>query len=166
MRDPGLRYSDTGCRVNPNSRCPSLLFSLRAIGIDNSMWSVPYIYFLIFVFCPSWYQTVSFGLLCALLVFFVIWTACRLHLRTVARAIRARDEQLFEQTRITREHHENMLQTVQGSRFVAQVALEKSDPAHMRGTLKQLTNWLGQATQEAQAALNSLPTPKIKKDHD
>ena len=83
-----------------------------------------------------------------------------------ARAIRARDEELVEQTRITREHHENMLQTVQGGRFVAEDALEKSDPAHMRGTLEQLSNWLGQATHEAQAALNSLPTSNIKKNDD
>lgn len=92
-----------------------------------------------------------------------MWTASRLRLR---RAIRVRDEQLDEQTRITRAHHENMLQTVQGGSFVAQVTLEKSDPAQMRGSLKQLSDWLGQATQEAQAALNSLPTPKIEKDKD
>lgn len=125
------------------------------------MWRVPYFCFLIFVLCPSWFQTIWFGLLCAALVFSVMWIVCRIR----RRILRARfHEQMAQQTRITREHHENMLQTVQGSNFLAQVALEKSEPAHMRETLVKLSNWLGDATQEAQAALNSLPAPKIEKN--
>jgi signal transduction histidine kinase len=122
------------------------------------MWRDPYICVLIFVLCPSWFQTLWFGLVCAGLVFSVMWVVCRLR----ARAIRARfDEQLAEQTHIARELHDNMLQTVQGSKFVADDALEKSnDTAHMRLALERLSNWLGHATQEAQAALESLPTKR------
>jgi hypothetical protein len=60
-----------------------------------------------------------------------------------------------------------MLQTIQGSKFVADDALENpNDTAHMRVTLEKLSNWLGNATQEAQAALHSLPTPELEKnDH-
>jgi signal transduction histidine kinase len=132
------------------------------------MWRVPYICFLISVFCPNWYQTILFGLLCALLVFTVTWVVSSLRLRRRARAIRAHfDERLAEQTRIARELHDNMLQTVQGSKFVADDALEKSnDMAYMRLTLERLSNWLGHATQEAQAALTSLPTTKIEKNDD
>jgi signal transduction histidine kinase len=122
------------------------------------MWRDPYICVLIFVLCPSWFQTLWFGLVCAGLVFSVMWVVCRLR----ARAIRARfDERLAEQTHIARELHDNMLQTVQGSKFVADDALEKSnDTAHMRLALERLSNWLGHATQEAQAALESLPTKR------
>ena len=93
---------------------------------------------------------------------------CRLRLRILASAIRARfDRRLAEQTRIARELHDNMLQTIQGSKFVADDALEKpNDSAHMRATLEKLSNWLGNATQEAQAALDSLPTPEIEKNDD
>ncbi len=97
-----------------------------------------------------------------------MWVVCRLRLRILARAIHTRfDRRLAEQTRITRELHDNMLQTIQGSKFVADDALDKpNDTAHMRITLEKLSNWLGHATQEAQAALNSLPTPEVEKNDD
>src|SRR5215510_13957195 len=95
------------------------LISLRPVGIDNSMWRVPYIYFLVLTLCPSWYQTIGFGSLSGVLVFFVMWLACRLRLRMVVRAVRVRfDERLAKQIRIAHELHDTMLQTVQGSKFV------------------------------------------------
>jgi len=69
------------------------------------------------------------------------------------------DERLAERTRIARELQDTMLQTVQGSKLVADDALENSnDSVHMRLVLEKLSSWLGQATQEGQAALNSLRT--------
>jgi hypothetical protein len=57
-----------------------------------------------------------------------------------------------------------MLQTVQGSKFVADAALEKSDDSvHMRLALEKLSMWLGQASQEGQEALNSLLSSRV--DH-
>ncbi len=56
-----------------------------------------------------------------------------------------------------------MLQTIQGSKFVADDALDRpNDTDHMRVTLEKLSNWLGHATQEAQAALDSLPTSEME----
>ena len=128
------------------------------------MWRVPYIWFFTLVLCPSWYQTLWICLSCAVLVLSVMWVVCRLRLRLLARATRARfDRRLAKQTRIARELHDNMLQTIQGSKFVADDALEKpNDTAQMRMTLEKLSNWLGHATQEAQAALQSLPTPEME----
>jgi len=128
------------------------------------MWRIPFSCFLIFVLCPSWFQTIWFGLVCAALVFFMMWVACDFRLRMVARAIRARfDDRLDKQTRIARELHDTMLQTVQGSKFVADTALEKSnDVVQMRIALEQLSSWLGQASQEGQEALNSLRSSTTK----
>jgi signal transduction histidine kinase len=96
-----------------------------------------------------------------------MWVVYRLRLRKVARAIRVRfDERLAQRARITSELYDTMLQTVQGSKFVADDALEKSsDTAHMRLALEKLSSWLGQAMQEGQEALNSLPT-SIDEDDD
>ena len=127
------------------------------------MWRIPYICFLILVFCPSWYQTIWVGLLCAAFVFCVMWVAYRLRLRI----IRVRfEERLDKQIRIARELHDTMLQTVQGSRFVADDALEKSsDSVYMRVALEKLSIWLGQATQEGQEALNSLRSSTKRVSH-
>ena len=95
-----------------------------------------------------------------------MWLVCRLRLRRIAKSIRARfDERLAQRTRIARELHDTMLQTVQGSKFVADDALEKAnDITHMRLALEKLSSWLGQATQEGQEALNSLPTSTIEEN--
>ncbi len=67
------------------------------------------------------------------------------------------DERLAERTRIARELHDTLLQTVQGSKLVADDALGQSKDANqMRSALEKLSGWLGQATQEGRAALNSL----------
>jgi signal transduction histidine kinase len=132
------------------------------------MWEIPYIRFLILALCPSWRQTIWFGLLCAVIVFCVMWVAYRLRLRMIAKEIRVQfDERLAERTRVARELQETMLQTVQGSKFLADAALEKyNDSAHLRLTLEKLSRWLGQATQEGQAALNSLrSSTKVTNDY-
>ena len=67
------------------------------------------------------------------------------------------EERLSERTRISRDLHDTFLQTIQGSKLVADDALDPStDPARMRRVMEQLSVWLGQATEEGRAALNSL----------
>lgn len=117
-----------------------------------------------FQVAPAWYQTTWFLLLCIASGLFLMWVVYTLRVRQIARAISVRfDERLAERTRIARELHDTLLQTVQGSKLVADDALEKSgDPAHMRGVMEKLSGWLGQATQEGRAALNSLRTSTIE----
>jgi signal transduction histidine kinase len=67
------------------------------------------------------------------------------------------EERVSERTRITRELHDTFLQTIQGSKLVADDALELStDPIRMRRAMEQLSVWLGRGMQEGRAALNSL----------
>ena len=89
---------------------------------------------------------------------FVVWALYTLRVRQIARGINARfDERLAERTRIARDLHDTFVQTIQGSKLVADDALEQSgDPVRMHRTMEQLSVWLGQATQEGRAALNSL----------
>jgi signal transduction histidine kinase/ligand-binding sensor domain-containing protein len=89
-----------------------------------------------------------------LLVFLIY----RLRVRQISRSISARfNERLDERTRVAREIHDTFLQTVQGSKLVADHALkDPADNARMVRAMEQLTAWLGQATEEGRAALNSL----------
>jgi len=113
-----------------------------------------------FTILPTFYQTRWFILLCIAAGLFVIWALYKLRVGQIARAMSVRfDERLAERTRIARELHDTLLQTVQGSKFVADDALEKyDDSVHVRRSLERLSRWLGQATQEGRAALNSLRT--------
>ena len=117
-----------------------------------------------FSILPAWHQTIWFRMLYAVVALFVIWLLYRLRLRQVARVMSVRfDERLAERTRIARELHDTLLQTVQGSKFVADEALEKCDDSvHVRSALERLSQWLGQATQEGRAALNSLRTSTVE----
>lgn len=113
-----------------------------------------------FSISPTWYQTTSFRILCLLSIGLIAWGLYRLRIRQVARAMGARfDARLDERTRLARELHDTFLQTVQGSKLVADDALEHSgDPVRTRRALEKLSAWLGQATEEGRAALDSLRT--------
>jgi signal transduction histidine kinase/ligand-binding sensor domain-containing protein len=113
---------------------------------------------LAFSIAPAWYQTKIFKFGCILFAVLLVWTIHRVRVRQVAQAIGTRfDERLAERTRIARDLHDTLLQTIQGSKLVADDALERSsDPGRMRKALEQLSTWLQQAGQEGRAALNSL----------
>jgi signal transduction histidine kinase len=113
-----------------------------------------------FAVAPAWYQTTRFLVLCLLSTVFIFWALYRLRVRQVARAISARfDERLAERTRLAREIHDTLVQTIQGSKMVADDALdEATDFPRMRQAMERLSVWLGQATEEGRAALNSLRT--------
>jgi signal transduction histidine kinase/ligand-binding sensor domain-containing protein len=115
---------------------------------------------LAFSVAPAWYQTNWFLLLCIITGGTVVWSLYRLRVRQVAKGISARfDERLAERTRIARDLHDTFLQTVQGSKLVVDDSLGPySDPIRMRRAMEQLSVWLGRATQEGRAALNSLRT--------
>lgn len=109
---------------------------------------------------PAWNQTNWFRVLCIIFVLVILWALHRLRLRQIAKAIDDRfDERLRERMRIAQDLHDTFLQTIQGSKLVADDALDmSSDPLRMRRALESLSRWLGQATQEGRTALNSLRT--------
>src|SRR5262249_18404762 len=86
--------------------------------------------------------------------------------RQISRVMSARfDERLAERTRVARELHDTLLQTVQGSKMVADHALkDPADNARAVRALKQLSTWLDQATVEGRTALNSLRASTTEKN--
>jgi signal transduction histidine kinase/ligand-binding sensor domain-containing protein len=135
-------------------------YRFRVIACNNDgLWNEQGA-ILAFSVAPAWYQTNWFLLLYIITGVFVAWSLYRLRVRQVARAISTRfDERLAERTRMARDLHDTFLQTIQGSKLVADDALdEPGDPVRMRRAMEKLSEWLGQATQEGRAALKSLRT--------
>jgi signal transduction histidine kinase len=91
-------------------------------------------------------------------IFGVCAIAHYLRVRQVSRASNARfDERFAERTRVARDIHDTLLQTIQGSKMVADHALkDTADHARAIHALEQLSAWLAQATEEGRAALTSL----------
>jgi signal transduction histidine kinase/ligand-binding sensor domain-containing protein len=113
-----------------------------------------------FSIAPAWFQTMWFLSSCVVGGLALILSFFRLRMLQMQKSLTTRfNERLVERTRIARELHDTFLQTLQGSKLVADDALEKSsDPAHVRRAMVQLAAWLEQAIEEGRAALNSLRT--------
>jgi signal transduction histidine kinase/ligand-binding sensor domain-containing protein len=111
-----------------------------------------------FVIVPAWFQTTWFLIVCGIVFILILWTLYRLRLQQVGAALTARfNERLSERTRIAQDLHDTFLQTIQGSKLVADDALDgPSDLAHMRQAMEKISGWLAQATMEERAVLNSL----------
>ncbi len=115
---------------------------------------------------PVWFHSKWFLGLCALSSAFLIRALYRLRVQQIYQSLAARfDEQLAERTRMARELHDTLLQTLEGSKLVADDALERSsDPVHMRRAVEQLSDWLGQAVQQGRVALDSPRTSTTQKN--
>ena len=111
-----------------------------------------------FIIAPAWYQTNWFLVTCLFTGVMLVWLLYFLRVRAIERSFHVRlDERLAERTRVAREFHDTLLQTIQGSKMVADDALDKSaDLARMRAALERLSRWLGQAMEEGRAGLVSL----------
>jgi signal transduction histidine kinase len=96
----------------------------------------------------------------------IVWSLYRLRVRQLALALGARfDERLAERTRIARDLHDTLLQTIQGSKLVVEDALEQPhDAVRTRRAMEQLAQWLPRAVQEGRTALDSLRSSSAATD--
>jgi len=109
-------------------------------------------------FSPAWFQTLWFRAALGLAALMILWAAYHLRLRQISATLRVRfNERLEERTRLARDLHDTLLQTIQSSKLVADEALASSrDFDTLRKSVEKLTVWLGQAVEEGRAALNAL----------
>jgi signal transduction histidine kinase len=153
-QDPGLRRQAFYSELRPGS------YRFRVIASNNDgVWNESGAT-LDFKVAAAWYQTIWFRSLCFVAGVLLLWGIYRLRVRRIAGTMKARfDERLAERTRIARDLHDTFLQTIQGSKLVADDALSATtDLSHMRQAMEKLSAWLARATEEGRAALNSLRT--------
>lgn len=107
---------------------------------------------------PPWWKSPWFLTLCAALIGLMIFALYQYRMGQVRRRFELRlEERLGERTRIAREFHDTLLQTVQGSKLVADQAQDDvNDPAKTKGSLRCLSLWLDRAVLEGRGALDSL----------
>jgi signal transduction histidine kinase/ligand-binding sensor domain-containing protein len=113
---------------------------------------------LAFTIAPAWYQTGISRVSSLLTGLLFLWLIYYLRMKQASRAIRALfDERMAERTRLARDLHDTLLQTLQGSKLVADEALEhRSDAEYTGRSLEKLSEWIDQAMGEGRAALNAL----------
>jgi ligand-binding sensor domain-containing protein len=153
-QDPGLRRQAFYSDLRPGS------YRFRVVASNNDgVWNETGAT-LDFRVAAAWYQTMWFRSLCFIVGVLLLWAIYRLRVRQIAGTMKARfDERLAERTRIARDLHDTFLQTIQGSKLVADDALSApTDLPRMRHAVEKLSAWLGRATEEGRAVLNSLRT--------
>ena len=147
--------------ANPNAIYSNIPVGTHALHVRacnrNGIWDRQGVVFMVtqqpYLYQTRWFIAAMLAL--GLLLLFLIY---RLRVAQLSRQMSARfDERLAERTRIARELHDTLLQTVQGSKMVADHALKNSgDHTRMLRAMEQLATWLSQATEEGRAALQSL----------
>ena len=157
--DPSWQEAQTRRQAFYNDLPPGA-YRFRVMACNNSgVWNETAAT-LDFSIAPAWFQTRWFHIFSVLGGLMLLWAFISVRMWQMRKSLSARfDERLAERTRMARELHDTFLQTLQGSKLVADDALERSaDPAHMRRAMEQLSVWLERAIHEARAALNSLRT--------
>ena len=107
---------------------------------------------------PYLYETNLFRMAVVGILGLVLAGAYRLRLRRLTAEMNARlDERVSERTQLARELHDTLIQTIQGSKMVADDGLDdRADPDRVYRALERVSHWLAQATQEGRAALSAL----------
>ena len=109
---------------------------------------------------PPWWSTAWFRAVYIALLLFGGLAFYSYRVRQLEKTMSARfDDRLAERTRLARELHDTLLQTMQASQLIVEDALDRPrDADGMRQTLERLLKWLEQGTHEGRLALDSLRT--------
>lgn len=153
------RWIDTGGRrrVFYNDLPPGhYVFQVMASN-NNGVWC-PTPVSLSFTIPRAWYQTFIFRLGLLIVILTAILFALIYRLQHYARAMQLRfDARLEERTRIARDLHDTLLQTIQGSKMVVDAARGQFDNRiSAELALEKLSVWLDRASREGRIALDSL----------
>lgn len=115
---------------------------------------------------PGYYQTRRFRCLCAFLILLALWIVYQLRVRHVAARLSLHfNARLAERTHLARELHDTLLQTIQGSKLVADDALFVSaDLDRTRQALERVSCYLERAIEEGRQALYSLRSSTTRRN--
>lgn len=115
-----------------------------------------------FSVAPAWHETTAFRVSSVVLFVAAMAVFYRVRVRRVATILGERfDDRLRERTRLARDLHDSLLQSIQASKMLVDGPLRHSDDLQqIRTTADKLSSWLDRALDEGRAALTSLRSPR------
>ena len=121
---------------------------------------------IILVIPPAWWQTWWFTMMWALAIVALVIAAVRWRLTAHAELTRIRfAERLEERTRVARDLHDTLMQSVLAGRLLAEGGKMIDTVPEGRATFTRLSEWLGHAADEGRAAVDSLRSSTVETDH-
>jgi signal transduction histidine kinase/ligand-binding sensor domain-containing protein len=118
-----------------------------------------------FSIAPAYWQTSWFRVLCVTAILLVLWALYRLRLRQIAQGFNTRlEERVSERTRIARDLHDTLLQSLQGLllRFQTVYELLPQRPADAKETLASAIDRTAQAITEGREAVQGLRASTVE----
>src|SRR5580704_4343776 len=153
-------------RLASYTTLPAGIYTFHVQGATSrGAWSEPGAQLRIEIL-PPWWDTLWFRVICGIAAVLTLWGLYHRRVQQLVREYNMRlEDRVSERTRLAREFHDSFLQTIQASKMLADDALdEATDPAGMRLAITKLSQWLGRATEEGRAALNSLRAPVVQRN--
>ncbi len=117
-----------------------------------------------FTILPAWYQTTWFLAACVIASVLLLWTLYRLRLLQLERQYSARvEERVGERTRIARDLHDTLLQSLNGLMFQFQAArnLLPRSPENAKQILNEAISGTEQAIDESRDAIHDLRSQAV-----
>jgi signal transduction histidine kinase len=107
---------------------------------------------------PYYYETKLFRFTLLGMLGLLLAAAYRFRMRRLTAEMNARlDERVTERTRLARDLHDTLIQTIHGSKMVADAGLDNPhDATRLYQALERVSSCLAQATEEGRAALTAL----------
>lgn len=111
-----------------------------------------------FSVAPAWFQTRWFIAACVVICGTILYGLYRLRVTQVRNRLQLQyDTRLEERTRVARDLHDTLLQTIQGTKLVAEEALlGYEDATELHNLVAKIHDWLSRAVLEGRAALTAL----------
>jgi signal transduction histidine kinase len=156
--DPGWHEVSSTQRIATYTTLPAGTYHLRVqAATTTSPWTDPGIALKVKIL-PPWWSTWWFRSLYLLALLVLLRIAYRYRVRIVSDALALRmQERVDERTRLSRELHDTLMQTIEGSRLIVDTATKpQTSPADHRLALEKLSLWLDRASSEGRAAMDTL----------
>jgi signal transduction histidine kinase/ligand-binding sensor domain-containing protein len=112
-----------------------------------------------FMIPPFWYQTAWFRVFCGAVLLLLLWTIYQLHVRQLKRQFSlALEARVDERTRIARELHDTLIQSVDGLMLYLQAAIDEPDRERSRQMLEKALDRADEALLEGRERVHTLRT--------
>jgi len=118
-----------------------------------------------FSIAPAYYQTNAFRVLCVIVLTGIFWTVWQLRIQQLARQLELTlDARVAERTRIARELHDTLLQSVQGLLLKFQSVLTQlpERPVEAKQRLERALDQATDATTQARDAVQGLRSAAVE----
>jgi signal transduction histidine kinase/ligand-binding sensor domain-containing protein len=149
------------------SNLPPKHYKFRVLACNNSgVWNEEGAA-LDFVIPPMWYQTNWFYALCAAAFIGLLWTAYQIRVRQLAAQFNMRlEERVAERTRVARDLHDTLLQSVQALLPTLQAGINMlaTRPVDARKVLEDTADHASQAIAEGRDAVQGLRMSTVEKN--